>query len=249
MKKQIPTYFMIIPAIVWEDDSLTSSSKILYGHISTLTQNNTYCWASNAYFAKVMQLSERSVQMQLEELEKANHIKRTVYQDEENNTHRLIKNLRTPTSCSPNEDPFMGTHAESVTHNKTSINKTSKTAAPRKKTLDPQHEQASAEYELDTLFRWERLIRIWRTEEDSTFQRRAAKKHFWPMDGNVQEEIVSFVEGLGSDVKYLQKAWIGPMLKDGLLTVENIKQELEKRKSLTKIQGKYKGGVLTQDNF
>ena len=67
------------------------------------------------------------------------------------------------------------------------------------------------------------------------------------MDGIVQEEIVNFVESLGADVKHLQKAWIGPMLKDGLFTLENIKKELEKRKSFT--QNKPKGGVLTQDNF
>lgn len=237
-KEKQPSYYMVIPASVWNDDGLTANAKLLYGHISTLTQKSGECWASNDYFCKVMDIEERSIQRLLDILLDRKHILRSLI-TEENVSKRIIK-ISQP--MSPGDDiRVTGADDVRVTHNTTRVNKTSKTAAPRKKTIDPQHAQAAAEHELDTLFRWERIIKIWRTEEDSTFQRRAAKKHFWPMDGNIQEEIVNFIESLGTDVKFLRKAWIGPMLKDGLFTIENIKQEIEKNKTFEKPQtGKFK---------
>lgn len=235
-----PSYYMVIPASVWNDEELNSNAKLLYGHISTLTIKTGECWASNEYFSQVLNIEDRSIRRLLDLLEERKHITRKLI-TEGNNSKRIICIVH-PAS-SPEDINVLGAEDKNVRHNNTSNNKTSKTAAVRKKTIDPEYKQAAAVYELDSLFRWERLIKVWRTEEDSTFQRRAAKKHFWGLSGETQEEIVTFVEKLGPDAKLLQKCWIGPMLKDGLFTLEHIKKLVEDRRSLNRqksSQGKFK---------
>ena len=66
MEKQ--SYYMVIPAEVWESN-LTAKAMILYGHISVLANNRKYCWANNQYFTKAMKISEATVCRCLNELE------------------------------------------------------------------------------------------------------------------------------------------------------------------------------------
>lgn len=233
-EKDNKSFWAIITAPVLYSKELSDKSKILYGVISNLTKQKGYCYAHNSTLAEELGWGERTVQDCIKQLEDAGFISRVNEFIEKNISVRKIFLVPQQYTACPPGSTLHGSPAVACTHNEVTNKVIKKTAAPRKKQIDPQHAQAAAEHELDSLFRWERLIKIWRTEEDSTFQRRAAKKHFWPMDGNVQEEIVIFVESLGTDVKLLQKSWIGPMLKDGLLTVENIKKEVEKRKGFNK---------------
>ena len=51
-KKTQPSYYMNIPAFVWDDKDLLEKPKaiLLYGHIVTLTNKSGECWATNKYF-------------------------------------------------------------------------------------------------------------------------------------------------------------------------------------------------------
>lgn len=56
-----PGYYAVIPADVRYDDSLQPNAKLLYGEISALISKDGFCFAQNAYFAKIYGLSERTI--------------------------------------------------------------------------------------------------------------------------------------------------------------------------------------------
>ena len=45
-----PAYWAVLPAGVRYDETLPASAKLLYAEISSLTNQEGYCYASNAYF-------------------------------------------------------------------------------------------------------------------------------------------------------------------------------------------------------
>ena len=69
-----PAYYAIIPAHVRYDDSLPPNAKLLYGEITALCSMEGFCWAKNAYFAKLDGVKVRAVQRWIEALEAAGHI-------------------------------------------------------------------------------------------------------------------------------------------------------------------------------
>jgi hypothetical protein len=80
-----PAFYAIIPAPVRYDKNISSSAKLLYGEITALCEKKGYCWASNAYFAELYGVSDRSVTAWLSELINGGHIttrgkdKRTIW--------------------------------------------------------------------------------------------------------------------------------------------------------------------------
>lgn len=75
------SYYMVIPAEIWEAP-ITARAMILYGHIMVLTNKKKYCYATNAYFEKVMKSSSSSIKRAMKELEDNNLIIREVYYKE-----------------------------------------------------------------------------------------------------------------------------------------------------------------------
>lgn len=72
-----PNYYAVIPAYILFDKNIKNNSKILFGIISSLLNMNNKCFATDEYFAKVLDTSESSIQRWLKELERNGFITRT----------------------------------------------------------------------------------------------------------------------------------------------------------------------------
>ena len=64
-----PGYWAVLPADVRYDPALPPMARLLYAEISALTDQQGYCYASNAYLQRVFELSERTLQRHLRVLE------------------------------------------------------------------------------------------------------------------------------------------------------------------------------------
>lgn len=110
-----PSYWAVLPAAVRYDPQLPASAKLLYAEISSLTDQKGYCYASNAYFIRLFELSERTIIRLLRTLAAAGYV--TIEDDQGGRTVRKIyagvnpagaypdKNVTpTPTKMSPPGD-------------------------------------------------------------------------------------------------------------------------------------------------
>ncbi len=66
--KPTPSYYAIIPATVRYDRDLEPAAKLLYGELTALANMHGYCWASNAYFAELYGVDERTIKRWLKSL-------------------------------------------------------------------------------------------------------------------------------------------------------------------------------------
>ncbi len=58
-----PTYYSVIPANVRYDKRLNANEILLYGEISSLTNAEGFCWASNSYFMSLYQVGESTIKI------------------------------------------------------------------------------------------------------------------------------------------------------------------------------------------
>jgi hypothetical protein len=63
-----PNYFAIIPATVRYDNTLRDKAKLLYGEITSLSNKDGYCYASNKYFADLYDVSTTTISTLISEL-------------------------------------------------------------------------------------------------------------------------------------------------------------------------------------
>jgi len=73
--QETPSYYSIVPSSVRYDNELSSSEKLLYSEISALVNMNGTCFASNGYFARLYEVSERTVTRWITSLKDRGHIK------------------------------------------------------------------------------------------------------------------------------------------------------------------------------
>lgn len=66
--KEKPNYYAIIPADVRYDENLKDKAKLLYGEITSLSDKNGYCYASNNYFAELYGISKTTVSLLIKNL-------------------------------------------------------------------------------------------------------------------------------------------------------------------------------------
>ena len=86
-----PSFYAIIPASVRYNNEITANAKLLYGEITCLCNKEGYCWASNSYFAKLYNVSERTIVNWLNSLEKCGFItKKIIYKDGSNEVAKRI---------------------------------------------------------------------------------------------------------------------------------------------------------------
>lgn len=70
-----PNYWAVLPAQIRYDKELPPNAKLLYAEISALTNGEGYCFASNAYFERLYELSERTVIRLIRALEAGGYIR------------------------------------------------------------------------------------------------------------------------------------------------------------------------------
>lgn len=68
-------YYAVIPAEVRYDKDLNANAKLLYGELTSLSNQTGYCWAKNEYFAELYGLSERTVSRLIAQLESKGYIR------------------------------------------------------------------------------------------------------------------------------------------------------------------------------
>lgn len=81
MEEDRPGYYAVIPADVRYDDRIPANAKLLYGEISALIGADGFCYASNAYFASLYKLSERTVSGLIGKLQENKYIEIVLKKD------------------------------------------------------------------------------------------------------------------------------------------------------------------------
>ena len=66
---------IVIESSIVKSDSINSTDKLVYGIIKALTNNLGYCYASNDYISKKINLSKRTISKSISNLKKANYIR------------------------------------------------------------------------------------------------------------------------------------------------------------------------------
>lgn len=74
----MPAYYAVIPANVRYDSRVSANAKLLYGEITALCNEKGFCWATNGYFSELYNVSSRSVQRWISDLEALGYIKANV---------------------------------------------------------------------------------------------------------------------------------------------------------------------------
>jgi hypothetical protein len=94
MDENKKSYYAVIPACVRYDEKLPANAKLLYGEITALTNEKGYCWASNAYFAKLYNVAPQTVSNWIALLKKQKHITIKVSQKDGNSRKISIKPIK-----------------------------------------------------------------------------------------------------------------------------------------------------------
>lgn len=89
MAKETPSFYAIIPATVRYDKDLPANAKLLYGEITALSEKHGYCFASNAYFAKLYDVSTVTISRWINTLKEKGYL--SVEIDQQNGNVRHIK--------------------------------------------------------------------------------------------------------------------------------------------------------------
>ena len=76
-----PSYYAVIPADVRYDENLPANAKLLYGEIAALTGADGFCYASNAFFAEIYKMSERTITGLLGKLQEQKYIEIVLEKD------------------------------------------------------------------------------------------------------------------------------------------------------------------------
>lgn len=66
---------IVLDDSIVKSNSINSTDKLVYGVIKALSNNLGYCYASNDYISKKVNLSKRTITKSISNLRKANYIK------------------------------------------------------------------------------------------------------------------------------------------------------------------------------
>lgn len=71
---EAPSYYAIIPANVRYDSRLSANEKLMFGEITCLCNKHGVCWSQNNYFAKLYEVSPKTVSVWVNNLKKYGYI-------------------------------------------------------------------------------------------------------------------------------------------------------------------------------
>jgi hypothetical protein len=71
-------FYAVITADVLYDKNLSIRQKLLIALINNLSNEKGYCWASNAFFAEILAVEERTIQRDISELEEKHILNRVI---------------------------------------------------------------------------------------------------------------------------------------------------------------------------
>ncbi|MDR2342836.1 MAG: helix-turn-helix domain-containing protein [Campylobacteraceae bacterium] len=91
MKK--PNYYAVIAAKVGFDKRLCPSARLLFGVITSLSNKEGYCWATNQYFASLYDVSIRTITRWITKLSDFGYIKVVIDQKKGNERKIFIANF------------------------------------------------------------------------------------------------------------------------------------------------------------
>jgi len=92
-----PSYYSVIPASVRYDEKLSANAKLLYGEITSLSNEKGYCWATNHYFARIYNVSDRSVIRWIRDLEERNYIRiQMIYKEQSKEVDKRLIFINDP---------------------------------------------------------------------------------------------------------------------------------------------------------
>ena len=66
---------IVLDDSIVKNNSINSTDKLVYGVIKALSNNLGYCYASNDYISKKVNLSKRTITKSISNLRKANYIR------------------------------------------------------------------------------------------------------------------------------------------------------------------------------
>ncbi len=66
---------IVLDDSIVKSNSINSTDKLVYGVIKSLANNKGYCYASNDYISKKVNLSKRTITKSISNLRKANYIR------------------------------------------------------------------------------------------------------------------------------------------------------------------------------
>jgi biotin operon repressor len=95
-------------------------------------------------------------------------------------------------------------------------------------------EGSQIEQKMDSLSRWEKVLSVWKSSEPDYVLKATRDKYWMKKSKEFQEEMVTYLEGLGPKAVHLQTLWIGPMFKNNLFHPGQIQTEIDKKESQTK---------------
>jgi hypothetical protein len=77
-KREVPSYYAIIPAEVRYCKEIPFGARLLFGEIMALANKSGYCWASNDYFGELYDVHQTTISEWIAVLDKFGFIKSTV---------------------------------------------------------------------------------------------------------------------------------------------------------------------------
>ena len=216
-----PNFYAIIPAEVRYDKDLSPNAKLLYGEITALCNAEGYCWANNTYFSDLYDVTKRSVQLWISQLEDKGFIRVVIDTKGSNNTTRRIypgskhdftreKNFTTPMKkiTRGDEKNFTTPHEKNFTHNNTSINTTNNNTVNKKKKTPSTDKSAQSSFEAEFDQFWKLYPRKTKKQNARESFIKARKKNKIPYE-IIEEGLYKYVRQLEhqeTDIQFITHA-------------------------------------------